>query len=165
MIAQHDDPDVLFYIDPPYPLSTRSTVRSPGDEGRGYRHEMTDAEHEALADRLHAVRGMVAISSYRSDLYDRLYGGWASFEADSWATGGILRREVLWLSPAALEAGAGLFGLSVSLNGGRNGVTFRTWVRSFSHASRAAAQSSARTAWWSRRCRACRTRCSAPARR
>jgi hypothetical protein len=36
-----------------------------------------DADHEALAGVLHACRGQVLVSGYRSALYDELYADWA----------------------------------------------------------------------------------------
>lgn len=97
VIAQYDAPDVLFYCDPPYVADTRK-----GDSRFScYRHEMTDADHEALAAQLAAARGMVMVSGYRSVLYERLYAGWRSIERDALADGAAPRVEVLWFNAAA----------------------------------------------------------------
>jgi len=105
IIAQHDSPSTLFYVDPPYVHDTRSrkTNRKSGRlKAHGYRHEMTDDEHRALAATLHQVSGRVAISGYHSPLYDELYGDWQSVEKPTHADGARDRLEVLWLSPRAV---------------------------------------------------------------
>lgn len=70
VITLWDAPDVLHYCDPPYLSSTR---RSPGDR---YAVEMTTADHERLAETLHAVQGAVLLSGYPDPLYEVLYAGW-----------------------------------------------------------------------------------------
>jgi len=97
VLRAQDGPDgVLHYVDPPYVAASRN-------EGRDYRFEMSDAEHEALAGVLHELRGAVVLSGYASDLYDRLYGDWARVTCESLADGARARTECLWLSPAALR--------------------------------------------------------------
>lgn len=89
--------------DPPYPLSTRK-IGNPYC-GKGYRHEMTDDDHRALAAQLHGLRGMVVLSGYACDLYDReLYADWARVEKATHADGARDRTEVLWLNPACAAA-------------------------------------------------------------
>lgn len=98
VIEQHDGPDTLHYVDPPYPLSTR------GDRRRDYTHEMSDKDHVDLARILRGVKGMVVISGYRCELYDRdLYSGWTSVDRAALADGAVKRVEVLWMNPAAAE--------------------------------------------------------------
>ncbi|MDR0477672.1 MAG: DNA adenine methylase [Desulfobulbaceae bacterium] len=86
-----DTPDTLFYIDPPYPASTRTSYGA-------YRHEITDADHEALAACLRACSGYVVISGYRCNLYDRLFNGWTRMEKQTRTDSGY-SQECLWLSP------------------------------------------------------------------
>lgn len=95
-MRHHDTPETLHYIDPPYVHSTRSSHRS---RSSSYRHEMTDEQHEALASALHALTGMVVVSGYRCDLYDRLYAGWQRIDRAAHADGARARVESLWLSP------------------------------------------------------------------
>jgi DNA adenine methylase len=59
----------------------------------------TDEQHEQLAEVLHGLRGMVIVSGYRCDLYDRLYEGWRMHERIAHADGARRRVEVLWISP------------------------------------------------------------------
>ncbi|HEY3379729.1 MAG TPA: DNA adenine methylase [Armatimonadota bacterium] len=95
IIRQHDRQDTLFYCDPPYVLSTRT------DDIPDYRHEMSDDDHRALAERLHAVQGMVILSGYPSALYEELYGAWHQVHRKAMADGARERQEVLWINPAA----------------------------------------------------------------
>lgn len=97
VVLHHDDPRTLHYVDPPYPNETRSDRWA----GRAYRHEMTDDDHRELAEVLHSVQGMVVISGYGCDLYDReLYPDWRRVEKETHADGARDRTEVLWLSPS-----------------------------------------------------------------
>ncbi len=98
VIRLYDSRNTLHYLDPPYPLSTRT------DPGSDYRHEMTDDDHRELAEVLHSVKGMVVISGYPCELYDEeLYPDWHRVERPHLADGARPRTEVLWLSPRAAE--------------------------------------------------------------
>lgn len=63
------DPDVLMYVDPPYVKQTRTAKKA-------YDCEMSDQEHENLADCLKRVVGKVAISGYDNDLYRHHFHNW-----------------------------------------------------------------------------------------
>jgi len=101
-MRQHDASSTLHYVDPPYIPDSRSvhTRRS----GKGYRHELTAAEHESLAAALHDMAGMVVLSGYDSDLYRALYDGWRRSERAARADAGLYRTEVLWLNPGCARA-------------------------------------------------------------
>lgn len=104
LIDRHDQPDVLLYVDPPYVHETRGVVR--GDGHNGYRHEMTNEDHRALAERLNRCEAMVVLSGYQSDLYEELYEGWATETRNAriQGQGGADQRiEVLWLNAPAVE--------------------------------------------------------------
>src|SRR5262249_52039649 len=65
-LTPHEDPPAtLFYCDPPYLHSTRTTLD-------GYKHEMSDRDHTRLAGVLNRVQGKVILSGYHSELYHRL---------------------------------------------------------------------------------------------
>jgi len=97
VIARLDSPDTLLYVDPPYPFHTRTAASGK----HGYRHEMTDDEHRALAGVLHDCAGMVVLSGYATPLYDReLYAGWQRHARKTLADGARVRTEVVWLNPA-----------------------------------------------------------------
>lgn len=98
VIVQHDSVDTLFYVDPPYPHSTRNMQRG----NAAYAVEMVDADHRELAEVLKSVCGMVVLSGYPCDLYDKeLYRGWHRRQREHWADGARARTEVLWLNVAA----------------------------------------------------------------
>lgn len=71
LLAKHDGPDTLFYVDPPYVGETRTYQD-------GYDHEMIDVSlHEELVDLLLTIEGKVVLSGYDHEVYDRLVeNGW-----------------------------------------------------------------------------------------
>lgn len=74
VIASHDAPDTVFYLDPPYLSGTRQCDRDYAHEAGG--HDF----HRSLAAVLHGVQGTVLLSGYPSALYDDLYAGWDRIE-------------------------------------------------------------------------------------
>jgi DNA adenine methylase len=101
VMQMHDSDEAVHYVDPPYVRETRSQrTQAPS-----YRHEMTDAEHEALARALRALRGRVVLSGYRCPLYDEMFSGWRRIDAAAHADGARARVESLWLSPNCPPAG------------------------------------------------------------
>lgn len=98
VVRQHDGPNTVHYVDPPYVTATRGRVGI-------YRHEMTDDQHRALAQVLRALEGVVVLSGYSSPLYDELYGDWRRVEKRALADGARERTEVLWFSPNCPETG------------------------------------------------------------
>jgi DNA adenine methylase len=96
VIEQHDSKETLFYLDPPYPHSTRNMQRG----NAAYACEMMDEDHRELAQRLHSIRGMALISGYSCELYDELYGDWPCTEKETMADGDRPRQEVVWMNAA-----------------------------------------------------------------
>jgi DNA adenine methylase len=76
VIRRYDSQSTLFYFDPPYPHEARG-------DSKAYGYEMTDREHEELAEVLHSVQGAAAISGYRCTLMDRLYRDWIRVDANT----------------------------------------------------------------------------------
>lgn len=74
VIARYDTDKTLFYLDPPYVHASRG-------DASAYGYEMSDSDHEALAEMLHRIRGRAVVSGYRTDLYDRLFGDWNRVDA------------------------------------------------------------------------------------
>jgi DNA adenine methylase len=93
VIALYDDPDTLFYCDPPYLHVTRGDVKA-------YAFEMDEAQHRAFAAWLGQCRGWVAVSGYDHPVMDELFdaGKWRkSFEGKkSIHSTKDVRQEVLW---------------------------------------------------------------------
>jgi DNA adenine methylase len=103
LLARHDSPATLFYIDPPYPWSTRSVIRSAADLTRAYAHEMTDDEHRELRAVLGRLQGQVVVSGYPCPLYDEeLFAGWERHERSARADAQVDRVEVLWIKPSGV---------------------------------------------------------------
>lgn len=105
VIELHDSPETVFYCDPPYVHSTRCQRSSVG----AYRYELSDDDHSRLSDLLKSVQGMVVLSGYPCELYDRLYADWRCIQKTARADGARERVECLWLSPNISERQAGLF--------------------------------------------------------
>lgn len=106
VMHQHDGPETLHYVDPPYLHSTRAMKAGRPDK-RGYAFELGDAEHEALLDGLMGLVGMVVLSGYANPLYDAKLAGWRRIEKPTIADGGRARTEVLWINPQAVAGGSG----------------------------------------------------------
>lgn len=100
VMRQHDGPDTLHYLDPPYVHETRRRIHRRPDNGGSYRHELCDAEHLELLEAIKGLEGMVVLSGYPTELYDDNLSGWQRIERDAIADGGKPRVEVLWLNPA-----------------------------------------------------------------
>lgn len=94
IIDQYDRRDALFYVDPPY----------LADRANHYTHELDEAGHVALLERLRTLAGMAVVSGYRSELYDNALTDWRRVEIDAHADGGVDRTEVVWMNPACVAA-------------------------------------------------------------
>lgn len=95
-MAQHDGPETLHYVDPPYVHSTRTKYR--------YKCEMTDRDHDELADSLKQLQGPVIVSGYDSELYRALFADFELVQIRAFADGALERTECLWLNPKAAAA-------------------------------------------------------------
>jgi DNA adenine methylase len=92
LITNQDTPRSFFFIDPPYPHSTRDPHL------KGYRYEMQDGEHRRLAETLKLIKGKALISGY-AGFYDELFKSWYRREKSSYANGQkgrSARTEVVW---------------------------------------------------------------------
>jgi DNA adenine methylase len=94
VMAAHDGPDTLHYVDPPYVHQTRSGG-NPYCAKHKYRHELDDAAHAALLEALRGLAGSVALSGYPCPLYDEALAGWRRVERAALAD---------WINPAAANA-------------------------------------------------------------
>lgn len=86
-----DDPEHTFvYCDPPYLHSTRKDKKI-------YKYEYTDSQHEELLKTIKALRCMVMISGYYSEMYMDGLSGWnhKSFQA---MTRHGLATEYVWMN-------------------------------------------------------------------
>ena len=99
IIEMYDAGKNLFYFDPPYPHSTRSTKNE-------YAFEWTDEEHTAASQLLRKCLGYVVVSGYSCPLYADLYEsfGWQRIDMESRVQGNKTRTESIWLSPETEKA-------------------------------------------------------------
>lgn len=95
VMAAHDGPETLHYVDPPYVFATRA------DAGSDYNHELTDDDHGELLSFLNTLGGKVVLSGYPHPLYDEALADWRRVERDALADGARKRVEVLWINQAA----------------------------------------------------------------
>jgi DNA adenine methylase len=94
VMAAHDAPTTLHYIDPPYLPDTRIP------ENRCYRHEMTPVEHERLLAKAATMAGTVIISGYESELYNDTLATWQKASRPSRISacrGSAMRNESVWI--------------------------------------------------------------------
>lgn len=103
IMPQHDGPETLFYVDPPYLPETRSPANKYDLRWRMYRHELDRDGHAELLERLDALAGMVVLSGYPDALYDARLAGWRRVETQAFADGARRRTEVLWLNQACVD--------------------------------------------------------------
>ena len=61
--------DTLLYLDPPYPLSTRTS-------GHRYKHELTDQQHGDLLSTIKVIPAKVMICSYENEMYNTMLADW-----------------------------------------------------------------------------------------
>lgn len=84
-------PNVFMYIDPPYPLETRTAKQ--------YKHEMSDRDHIELLETILKFPGKVIVSSYENDLYNEILKDWHKDSIKGYAEYcGPNRREVIWMN-------------------------------------------------------------------
>lgn len=93
VIDLYDDPDTLFYCDPPYVHETR------GDSA-AYRFELDHADHVALAQKLQTIKGRAAVSGYRCEFMDTAFAGWRRFDTPPHFCHSIKKERVesLWMN-------------------------------------------------------------------
>lgn len=103
VIQQHDTPDTLFFVDPPYVHSTRQMRSGTGD----YRHEMTDDDHRELLAALLELDGFVVVTGYENPIYADALKHWHREQITARASayrGTALRQEIAWMNPACADA-------------------------------------------------------------
>lgn len=115
VMARHDGPDTLHYVDPPYMPECRSQKSRRGKvRYHAYRHEMTERDHAELIEQLRTLVGAVVLSGYSTPLYEHALADWRRDELPTFADGARERTEVLWRNPAAcrrIEARQGRLGI------------------------------------------------------
>lgn len=93
VVQLYDDPDTLFYCDPPYVHASRG-------DNNAYSFEIDELAHRELARVLRQCRGKVAISGYRCELMDELYRDWRRYDAPLKQCHSVkqVRQESVWMN-------------------------------------------------------------------
>jgi len=76
VLDRYDTSETLFYLDPPYVPSTRSSGK--------YKHELILEDHKDLVDILLQVKGMAILSGYDHEVYAPLTD--AGWQKHTWTT-------------------------------------------------------------------------------
>lgn len=98
LIEDYDDPDCLFFIDPPY----------PGRVGRHYRFRMADDDHRRLGTRLARLKARAIMTLTPGTIYDALLSDWWRHEVKVLTGGQTIKPEVILTNfdPLPLLGGA-----------------------------------------------------------
>lgn len=107
ILQEWDGPDTVFYCDPPYILETRKKQKY-------YAIEPGDDYHNSLVDVMLSLQGMVILSGYEHEIYDRLrQAGWMTDIYGANATMNVVRedeekgkrKEIVYRNPQAADMG------------------------------------------------------------
>ena len=90
VIKRFNYPNVFQYWDPPYLFGTRN--------GKQYKHEMPDTEHEELLKAALGSKAKIMISGYESEMYNGYLKGWHKEYFTSCAEHNGSRTEVVWMN-------------------------------------------------------------------
>jgi DNA adenine methylase len=77
------DKNTFVYLDPPYPLGSRKSDKLV------YDYEMTDLQHIELLELIKSMPAMVAISTYKNDLYHQALKSWNCYTFQSMTRRGL----------------------------------------------------------------------------
>jgi DNA adenine methylase len=88
-IAGQWDQNTLIYLDPPYPLNTRSS-------NQRYANELTNQQHKELLTIAKQLKCNVMISTYPNQMYQQQLEAWRLVEHKSVASNGEVRTEHLY---------------------------------------------------------------------
>lgn len=94
LFEKYDSKESLWYLDPPYPLSTRSRKH-------GYREDWSNFKHMEFLGQVKALKGSVVLSGYDCDIYESEVGHWKTLKREALGQKGTKRTEVLWIKESA----------------------------------------------------------------
>lgn len=90
MFEKYDSKETLWYLDPPYMLTTRSRKYN-------YREDWSNLKHMSFLGEIKKLKGNVILSGYHSDVYSSELDGWKVHEKEALTQGAQKRTEVLWI--------------------------------------------------------------------
>lgn len=82
---------VFIYLDPPYPFQVRSSKK------RLYAFEFTDEDHGRMLEMIFDSPFMIAVSSYKNELYDKYLSDWKTITYPSMTRRGLVE-ETLYMN-------------------------------------------------------------------
>lgn len=94
ILLQHDSPQTLHFLDPPYVLDTRYK----GQKAMSYRFEMSNQDHVDFCEFIGGLKGMVVVCGYNHSVYEK-HLPWRRIDKKAFADGAAERIESLWISP------------------------------------------------------------------
>jgi site-specific DNA-adenine methylase len=89
--------EVLIYLDPPYPKSSRRNSKNL------YRHEMTDADHTRLLNVVTRLKSNVIVSSYPNVLYNDLLRDWSTKKFTAQTRNGTATEKIWYNFPTPVQ--------------------------------------------------------------
>lgn len=109
ILIRYDNEQTLFYLDPPYIISSRNRAC------KRYQHEMSDEDHTRMVEMLLHLTGKAIVSGYDNEIYLKLeQSGWqkesfiirtnASKSKNKNNLDTNIRQECLWVSPNAVTS-------------------------------------------------------------
>lgn len=75
ILNRYDNKNAVFYLDPPYLLTTRSETAQ-----KVYSNELTEEYHINMLNKLKTMKSAIVISGYSNELYDDILKGWHKSE-------------------------------------------------------------------------------------
>ncbi len=90
-IPEGIDTEVFMYLDPPYPIKSRTTTKDL------YNYQLSDKDHASLLDIILTVNFNCMISTYPNELYEKKLQRWRRIEFKS-KTRGYVATEVLYMN-------------------------------------------------------------------
>jgi DNA adenine methylase len=96
ILRRYDGTEVLMVLDPPYPVSVRTSKTL-------YKHEMTQEDHERLLWAVRRLRALAIVCSYDNALYRRQLAGWRRVRFETFCMISPLatkppRTETVWMN-------------------------------------------------------------------
>lgn len=90
LVQRFNYPNVFIYADPPYMAGTRN--------GKSYRYEMSDQDHQEFLEALIQHKGPAMISGYDNPMYNEILKDWHKDSVETNAEKGAKRIETIWMN-------------------------------------------------------------------
>lgn len=98
LLKHLDDPETLFYLDPPYPSADDDAAKPGRKRNDYYRFDMSIEQHQELLEAMVGLRGKCLVSGYRCRLYEGRLKGWHRVDVGTSVAAGRRRTDCLWMN-------------------------------------------------------------------